>query len=544
MPLGIVSFVSQYLPVDTLTQYRIPTFSSLLRVPGLLAMRFDSPRPSMSCFPKQDSNSTSHLQAQYTLLPTSQGPEDTASEHQTIDFSEYRVSKSVIQVHAHHRFSETASEKVPVTWAQVLNLWASGDQGFASAFRRVLHSSPFRDFFWECPPLSSHTTSQPFQFVLIDAGDKLAARMPSSSDFELHLARASISHAQVTAFPNLGNDAELVVPAHLPGTPKTAYGHLAAFTRHADMAQQRELWRVVAQAVQSTLQDDPLRTLWLSTDGRGVPWLHVRLDRRPKYTKHPPYACQRPPELFLEPSAARHLQNLLPAGPTHTPAPAPKMASGIHPVALDVSPGEALRHQVIPSPRSTTCAFSEGVPSNMTMLPHRQQQLLQSHWSSQHAPGHASVACGVPWQQHENGAHSIAGAAYRNGQVLPQAASDRQKDVHRQGYGTPGLQVMGGVHMYTQPTDMHSAHAAGKDVGDQARRATRGQGAGPSSLKSIQLRVMCSRFGRIGLGVLRKCVASAPMVKIQADDALAGGALADGALPGHSQSKASRVLHL
>ncbi|MBX3248007.1 MAG: hypothetical protein KF901_12575 [Myxococcales bacterium] len=30
-------------------------------------------------------------------------------------------------------------------------------------------------------------------------------------------------------------------------------------------------------------------TVWLSTAGLGVDWLHVRLDARPKYYRHAPY---------------------------------------------------------------------------------------------------------------------------------------------------------------------------------------------------------------------------------------------------------------
>ena len=35
--------------------------------------------------------------------------------------------------------------------------------------------------------------------------------------------------------------------------------------------------------------DKSQRRLWMSTEGSGVPWLHVRLDSRPKYYKHHEY---------------------------------------------------------------------------------------------------------------------------------------------------------------------------------------------------------------------------------------------------------------
>jgi hypothetical protein len=38
-----------------------------------------------------------------------------------------------------------------------------------------------------------------------------------------------------------------------------------------------------------TEQLDLKEPLWLSTAGQGVFWLHVRLDRYPKYYNHAPY---------------------------------------------------------------------------------------------------------------------------------------------------------------------------------------------------------------------------------------------------------------
>ena len=85
---------------------------------------------------------------------------------------------------------------------------------------------------------------------------------------------------RVIAFPNLGNDAILVVPLPTDQRPAADYVHLAAFVRRAPAEQVHELWRVVGAAMEARLSDQPL---WLSTAGMGVAWLHVRLDTRPKY---------------------------------------------------------------------------------------------------------------------------------------------------------------------------------------------------------------------------------------------------------------------
>jgi hypothetical protein len=62
--------------------------------------------------------------------------------------------------------------------------------------------------------------------------------------------------------------------------------------RGAPEEQQLELWRQVGEQVAENLQTyvkSDEQPLWLSTDGSGVPWLHVRLDSKPKYIKHLEY---------------------------------------------------------------------------------------------------------------------------------------------------------------------------------------------------------------------------------------------------------------
>jgi hypothetical protein len=95
------------------------------------------------------------------------------------------------------------------------------------------------------------------------------------------------SHAvdDVAIFPNLGNDAIMVVPC--PVTAHSAYGHIAAFLRNAPEHQQYSLWQAVGRSMIDRLSSpDPM---WLNTAGAGVSWLHVRLDSYPKYYGYVPY---------------------------------------------------------------------------------------------------------------------------------------------------------------------------------------------------------------------------------------------------------------
>jgi len=145
----------------------------------------------------------------------------------------------------------------------------------------LLADAPFSAFRWETPPITTASAVRPFEFVLLDSPE--LATHPDPDAFAEHFGDPAGS-TDVVSFPNLNNDAILVVPC--PRGPLSAYGHIAAFVREAPDAQKHALWRLVGELMQRRLGPRPV---WLSTAGAGVPWLHVRLDQKPKYYGHAPY---------------------------------------------------------------------------------------------------------------------------------------------------------------------------------------------------------------------------------------------------------------
>ena len=168
----------------------------------------------------------------------------------------------------------------PVSYAQALRLWQSDDR-FRSLFLKLLADAPYEAFRWETPSMTKATAQRSFEFVLLDSPG--LAREPEPIAFAAQFLAAKPGEPAIE-FPNLGNDAILVVPCPLAEHP--AYGHLAAFTRTAPTAQQHDFWSLVGHAMQRRLSAKPV---WLSTAGAGVAWLHVRLDDRPKYYGYEPY---------------------------------------------------------------------------------------------------------------------------------------------------------------------------------------------------------------------------------------------------------------
>lgn len=155
------------------------------------------------------------------------------------------------------------------------------DADFAGWYSALLADAPWPAFYWENPPLVTGALERPAEFVLIEA-PALVDVPPDEETFRSHFGAGD----GVVTFPNLGGDALLVVPEPADGADPGAYPHLAVFLRNGPDEQVQTLWRTTARAVLDRVDDSPV---WLSTSGTGVSWLHVRLDRQPKYYQHAPY---------------------------------------------------------------------------------------------------------------------------------------------------------------------------------------------------------------------------------------------------------------
>ena len=170
-----------------------------------------------------------------------------------------------------------------MTFGEVVGGWRE-DAAVRDFFIGELTRTPWRAFFWEMPPISHETLNRRYEYVSID-GPMLEIARADPQAFQAVLD-APDAGKSVATFANLGGDAVLVAPR--PLDHGSAYGHLGAFLRTAPGEQKHELLATLADAIDVRLQrrSDPI---WISTAGQAVPWLHVRLDDRPKYYQHGPY---------------------------------------------------------------------------------------------------------------------------------------------------------------------------------------------------------------------------------------------------------------
>lgn len=168
-----------------------------------------------------------------------------------------------------------------LTLGNVIALWR-GDAAFREFFAATLAASLYPAFFWELPPVERGAISHPFECVTIRS-DALAQMRASEWDFAEHLETVD----SIAVFPNLSGDAVLIAPRRIGDGD--CYGHIAAFLREAPREQQHALFRCLSEEIDKRLASRCER-FWVSTSGLGVPWMHVRLDCRPKYFQHRPYA--------------------------------------------------------------------------------------------------------------------------------------------------------------------------------------------------------------------------------------------------------------
>lgn len=156
----------------------------------------------------------------------------------------------------------------------------------------MLQESPFDAFRFETKGCNTNNMeTKQFEFVLVD--DPYLASFAQYADvdaFSEHFSAAGPS-LDATVFPNLGHDAILIVPQPLPDLDvETIYGHCANFVRNAPLSQIVGTLRMVAKAYLDRVDERGDQTVWFSTAGTGMRWLHFRLDDRPKYYKYRPFA--------------------------------------------------------------------------------------------------------------------------------------------------------------------------------------------------------------------------------------------------------------
>jgi hypothetical protein len=125
-----------------------------------------------------------------------------------------------------------------------------------------------KSVFWETS-VATLGGNSPFRAQTQSAASALPMSLPAdASVFASHMKKTP------AAFNSLGGTL-LVVP---PDTGKN-FSHLGTFNKFSTTSEKRALWKKVATELQRKLKRG--ETVYVSTHGTGVSWLHVRLSSTP-----------------------------------------------------------------------------------------------------------------------------------------------------------------------------------------------------------------------------------------------------------------------
>eukprot|EP00908_Phaeocystis_cordata_P008071 Transcript_18739.p2 GENE.Transcript_18739~~Transcript_18739.p2 ORF type:complete len:296 (-),score=102.36 Transcript_18739:1230-2117(-) len=208
----------------------------------------------------------------------------------TQNTSSYRFEASSIDADTWKVASVTNAKGHALTWADAIEGLKDGSLG--PSLNAALAGSPHAAFFWETPPTTLEgAAARPFEFVTVRAPN-LEDVEPDPKPFSATLSGCA-GAAEARSFANLGGDATLVAPCAGAAVAPSTYAHIAKFVRDAPAAQRDAFWRAVGRAVGETLRARGAAPTWVSTEGSGVSWLHVRLDSTPKYYHHRSFMSPR-----------------------------------------------------------------------------------------------------------------------------------------------------------------------------------------------------------------------------------------------------------
>jgi hypothetical protein len=154
----------------------------------------------------------------------------------------------------------------------------SADEACRNAVTTCLVGLSADQIYWETPPLSRSTAALSAEFVAVTTTG--LTRAPDAAAFREFFQPDQL----VTSFSNLGGDAVLVAPTDC--FPESRCSYLMPFLRSGQATQIHAVWAAVGREALRQLGDAPV---WVSTSGGGVPWLHFRIESRPKYYSHDPY---------------------------------------------------------------------------------------------------------------------------------------------------------------------------------------------------------------------------------------------------------------
>ena len=155
----------------------------------------------------------------------------------------------------------TSPKKTSTSWKEMIKNWKSGHK------LPVIKSGVY----WETSSVHSGGASAYLEKRVRTSS--LPMGLPANpSPFASKLKKS-----RPVAFLNLGKSAVLVAPPN----KGLNFSHIGTFHKNASSVDIKAFWRKVATEVEKFVRKGT--KVYVSTHGNGVDWLHVRIEKHPKY---------------------------------------------------------------------------------------------------------------------------------------------------------------------------------------------------------------------------------------------------------------------
>lgn len=172
-----------------------------------------------------------------------------------------------------------------LTYLELMKLSRTLQIKFYKLIQRVLHNSPYSQYLLEFAPVSWNTISTTIlEFVLIPTrGLFQTSNINTYKEYGIDTINRS---KDIIHFPNLSKDTLLICPCYNRKYNINSYSHIGSFFQSNNTKQQLNLLKYMFTVYAYILQYRPNKIYYMSTHGKGVAWLHIRIDSKPKYIQY------------------------------------------------------------------------------------------------------------------------------------------------------------------------------------------------------------------------------------------------------------------
>ncbi len=251
----------------------------------------------ISCESKENTNNIVSLEENFLEKESNVLPiENSNSQHKKIQtngiytsYSVYvndnakQVSKSHIQKICILKKEEKKNGKESkIKWKEVLELWQD-DEDFMGFFISILKKHMVNSYYLEFVPIINKGNND-FEFVLYETtfGNSKA----NGTKFENH--KGIMINSNVISFDSRTKSSRLIVPTNKNLYDDT-FAHIASFTKRAPVEQQRKLWKLTSKEILNRIKSKKGVKTFVSTHGKEVAWLHVRVENKSNLFSYNPY---------------------------------------------------------------------------------------------------------------------------------------------------------------------------------------------------------------------------------------------------------------